>query len=252
MFVRHPLYRLYSAYNDKLVGLQYYYSSFIGQGVHTHVRKNQNGTGCSPCYEDITFEEFVKFVIYNIKSRDFTDVHWAQAADMCKVCSRKYDIIGKIETFSSDLELLQDLLTRKGVTSRLDEDNGKAFLLDKCHHLSELHVNHLINSSCKDKNIILKAKLKSSWNRGFTEEFGFTYDNFYDIPKEEWMAKCMELVKLIMKDPQKKKRVKDVSLYNSNQALQGLSKKTFDEIVSQYETDFRVFDYDPNIVFTSK
>ena len=74
VFGRHPLLRLYSAYNDKYLGMTDRVLKYVGNFVNTHIRKHVNR---HPCYEDVTLEEFAKVVIYDIKHHLYkANHHW--------------------------------------------------------------------------------------------------------------------------------------------------------------------------------
>ena len=54
------------------------------------------------------FEKFVKFIIYEIESnsKSYGSLHWWPYTRLCNMCHIRYDFIGKVETWQSDVELL--------------------------------------------------------------------------------------------------------------------------------------------------
>ncbi|NXO78833.1 CHST8 sulfotransferase, partial [Sitta europaea] len=96
MFTRHPLERLVSAYRDKLLHSEPYYSVTIANEIKEMFRKNKN----SP--EKVSFQEFVSFVIS--KPAHTLDIHWKPMFLLCNPCNIHYDILGKYETLGLDSE----------------------------------------------------------------------------------------------------------------------------------------------------
>ena len=59
----------------------------------------------------ITFEKFVKFVIYELRNKivSYGTYHWMPYTDFCGLCNIDYDFIGKLETIKTDLDHLATL-----------------------------------------------------------------------------------------------------------------------------------------------
>ncbi|XP_018763217.2 carbohydrate sulfotransferase 9-like [Serinus canaria] len=96
MFTRHPLERLVSAYRDKLLHSEPFYSTTIANEIRAMFRKNKN----SP--EKVSFQEFVNFII--AKPPHTLDIHWKPMFLLCDPCNIHYDIVGKYETLGLDSE----------------------------------------------------------------------------------------------------------------------------------------------------
>ncbi|XP_032069410.1 LOW QUALITY PROTEIN: carbohydrate sulfotransferase 14-like [Thamnophis elegans] len=94
MFTRHPLERLVSAYRDKFLHNETYYSSKVANEVKALFRKDKNFTGV------VTFQEFVNYVVR--RNPEHLDIHWKPMFHLCDPCNIQYDILGKYETLEED------------------------------------------------------------------------------------------------------------------------------------------------------
>ncbi|NXY31371.1 CHST9 sulfotransferase, partial [Pomatorhinus ruficollis] len=125
MFTRHPLERLVSAYRDKLLHSEPYYSTAVANEIRTMFRKNKNSS------EKVSFQEFVSFIM--TKPPQYLDIHWKPMFLLCDPCNIHYDILGKYETLGLDSEhvlkaigapesLQYPSLKRYGSEKRTDSD----------------------------------------------------------------------------------------------------------------------------------
>ncbi|KAM9149397.1 carbohydrate sulfotransferase 9-like [Pangshura tecta] len=96
MFTRDPLERLVSAYRDKLLHSEPYYSITVANEIKATCRKNKNSA------EKVTFQEFVNFIL--TKNQEHLDIHWKPMFLLCDPCNIHYDILGKFETLEQDSE----------------------------------------------------------------------------------------------------------------------------------------------------
>ncbi|CAH1794620.1 unnamed protein product, partial [Owenia fusiformis] len=51
---------------------------------------------------DITFEEFLRYVVYHFENSNEIEPYWTSIMDVCHPCNIDYDIIGHMETFDVD------------------------------------------------------------------------------------------------------------------------------------------------------
>lgn len=118
LFVRNPYSRLLSAYIDKLVPPNPYYWKAWGRSAILKFRPNWAQTAkqpiiqtvASPAGHDITFAEFVKFVVNLEKGIKIPDPHLTSTRRACKPCSQHYNYVGRMETFKDDaLYIMQRL-----------------------------------------------------------------------------------------------------------------------------------------------
>ncbi|XP_064598737.1 carbohydrate sulfotransferase 11-like [Liolophura sinensis] len=102
LFVRDPYSRLFSCYIDKLFSPNYAYFALRVKIFNMgDKRVSNNESSCAPY---ISFRQFLKFVIYALKTGDGRDGHFVPMYDHCRPCQVRYDIIGKMEHFLEDAE----------------------------------------------------------------------------------------------------------------------------------------------------
>ena len=251
MFVRHPLLRLYSAYNDKIVGMETHYINHIRATI---LKQRQKRNDSRPsCINDVTFEEFLNLVLNEHRKNIPNDIHWTPYWKSCKLCKIPYNFIGKLETFREDINQISEHTKKSGNFSITKAHIGKNYAEDKCRmmHYKELTPRPVWGTKypCNHVNVMLTRKLESMKNKGLDEESGFTFEAFKDLPKSQWINKCVELVKNVDKDPKKKAKVSKLSKQMRIEAYKILDKDILDEVIEAYKLDFQMFDYDPQTVF---
>ncbi|NXM63122.1 CHST8 sulfotransferase, partial [Illadopsis cleaveri] len=120
MFTRHPLERLVSAYRDKLLHSEQYYSTTVADEIRAMFRKNKN----SP--EKVSFQEFVNFIMTRPPQK--LDIHWKPMFLLCDPCNVHYDILGKYETLGLDSE---HVLKAIGAPESMQYPSGKTHSSEK-------------------------------------------------------------------------------------------------------------------------
>ena len=60
---------------------------------------------------DPLFVKFVKFIIFEIESnsKSYGTLHWWPFTNICGLCNVRYDFIGKVETWTSDIRNLSEM-----------------------------------------------------------------------------------------------------------------------------------------------
>ena len=126
MFVRHPLERLASAYEDKIASRKAeafsiydnlrrticlkYSSSYLtpSEQKSHHIYRTVRGYVNEVCNKITpTFEHFVDYIMTESAQ---VDVHWQPYSTLCHACTLKYNFIGKYETIQEDLNVLRTQL----------------------------------------------------------------------------------------------------------------------------------------------
>ena len=92
LIVRNPYERLISAYTDKFNNVpdRSYYHTTYGKTIIRLFRKNATREALKQG-NDVTFPEFISFVIYQWKRRLRFDEHWKPITDTCLPCSIRWD-----------------------------------------------------------------------------------------------------------------------------------------------------------------
>ena len=133
MFVRHPFDRLVSAYVNKFRTT----NSFTLQ-VHEQYgckiiklfRANYTNADLQKC-NDVTFQEFVKYLIHLYRTGGSFNVHWRPFHEICDPCHVPYDFIGKMETMGRDKTfVLRNFFntTESSLPKRNSKEDDKQYL----------------------------------------------------------------------------------------------------------------------------
>jgi hypothetical protein len=109
VFVRDPYKRLFSAYVDKLFSPNCLFWSATGRYIVRNFR-NRPSEKSMMCGHDVTFPEFVRYVIHAQSTGEHRDGHFIPAHDHCKLCEIPYDYIGHLETYRKDAAYLMKVM----------------------------------------------------------------------------------------------------------------------------------------------
>ena len=121
MFVRDPYSRILSGYVDKLYCPNTLYWKVTGRYVVSDIRENGDALSLR-CGHDVTFQEFVKYIIKSESVGKHTDRHFTPAFEHCRPCQIPYDFIGKFESFKDDILFLIDVWNKEYGTNITFDD----------------------------------------------------------------------------------------------------------------------------------
>jgi chondroitin 4-sulfotransferase 11 len=98
IITRDPYSRLFSAYVDK----------FYLLGIVESAREisQKRGKKITSCGYNVTFQEFLDYVISKAYGGYKINRHWAPVYLICHVCDVRYDVVGTTRTLSADVELV--------------------------------------------------------------------------------------------------------------------------------------------------
>ena len=125
MFVRNPFDRLLSAYRDKFtrdLTWSVFFQRKYGRAIINMMRPNAseevkaNGT-------DVTFTEFIKYIIASNQANRLLNVHWTPYHRLCQPCQIKYDFVGKFETLEADANWVISKVSGKKCPFRFPSEN---------------------------------------------------------------------------------------------------------------------------------
>ncbi|GFR64632.1 carbohydrate sulfotransferase [Elysia marginata] len=105
LIVREPLVRLLSGYMDKLFAPNPFYWNKTGTYIVSKYRSKPNHLE-TVCGHNVTFNEFARYIVdgeLDPKAVDYRDPHFTPAYDQCKVCRLNYGMVGKMESFTTDM-----------------------------------------------------------------------------------------------------------------------------------------------------
>ncbi|XP_060076868.1 carbohydrate sulfotransferase 11-like [Ylistrum balloti] len=139
MFVREPYGRLFSGYVDKLFTVNTFYWKITGTYIKNEILNHGNKSP-STCGHDITFPQFIKYVIESQRTGNHANGHFTPIYEHCGPCQISYDFIGKMETFANDsLILLNAWNKRYGINITFDDFEAETALQRAVSHTGRLY-----------------------------------------------------------------------------------------------------------------
>ncbi|OCT68638.1 hypothetical protein XELAEV_18039924mg [Xenopus laevis] len=100
MFTRHPFQRIVSAFREKFLHRERYYTN-IANIIKSQVRM-VNFSG------NVTFKEFVNYTVQQTPTN--LDIHWMPMHLLCDPCNINYNVLGKFETLKRDSDQVLKLI----------------------------------------------------------------------------------------------------------------------------------------------
>ena len=114
LFVREPLHRLLSAYQDKFFGKNRLYTDGL-RPLIVKANRPEDVEDVSTATNNVTFTEFLRYIV-NPSNYLARDPHWRQYEHLCFPCTFKFDFIGHFETLADDVAYV---LKKAGFNERL-------------------------------------------------------------------------------------------------------------------------------------
>jgi len=246
MFSRNPYSRLLSAFIDKLVPPNPYYWNGFGHNAIVRFRKDKDAkaNAASPGH-DVTFAEFLKYVVSVEREPRMPDPHLASIKRMCKPCSFSYTYIGKMENFKEDtffimkklgmnrsIEILKDSFSNYSTDDAITDSIYSPFEWKK-------KILTIISWDKALQRIWLKLQMRGIISMDIKLDTSdvrlknVTADAFINIAREAHASSDPELLKL-QKEMVKKEAFASVPLADI---------KEFRDL---FHDDFVVFDYEPS------
>lgn len=102
LVVRNPYVKIFSAYVDKLFHANYLFWKTYGEQIKLAIRKYKNPNSDLICGNDVTFPEFVKYLVYANEQSIGLNPHFTPIYKHCDPCSMRYTYISKVETLKWD------------------------------------------------------------------------------------------------------------------------------------------------------
>ncbi|XP_052062363.1 carbohydrate sulfotransferase 8-like [Mytilus californianus] len=249
LFVRDPYNRLFSGYIDKLFNPNVMYWKAAG----IPAKRLSNPEADSSCGHDVTFAEFINYIIALEKTPDMRDRHFFSMYEHCAPCDHKIDYVGKMETFSKDSKFIFDVLKM---------DKG---LLNKFEYM---HSNSSINEIIKiaDRLFNFKPKILKCmtmfdavlrvWRqlqmKGILSRhlvFPFKADTVVKFTKRKFIKSFLRAYKSSKADISKKLNKEDAL----SEAYATVPQQTLMKLKQVVENDCLLFGYEtkPNRVFNA-
>jgi len=128
LFVRNPFDRLLSAFRNKFHDPE---NNLFRHAHGINILKVSHPNVTTFTLEDtfkLTFDDFVTYVIDRHRKNLKMNTHWERMSLMCRLCSFKYDFIGKMDTLLEDSNtVLNDLAVNKSIRF---PNTGKEYKVD--------------------------------------------------------------------------------------------------------------------------
>ena len=117
MFTRDPYERLWSGYLDKLYLPDFWW--WLGTKIVNETRPNADARSLK-CGDDVTFEELLRYTTSKLIHGERVNNHFSPVYTQCNPCQIQFDVIGKLESFLEDSELVL-----RGANISLDSKSNK-------------------------------------------------------------------------------------------------------------------------------
>ncbi|XP_067668304.1 carbohydrate sulfotransferase 9-like [Haliotis asinina] len=240
VFSREPYGRLFSAYMNKCFGVEKHYWMTVGREIKQ--RSPNQSLRSKACGHDVTFAEFVKYVINESNNNNtMMDEHFAPQNTLCGLCNIPYDVIGTMETFTDDT---QYILRKMGFYGRdfhfknFEEEITGDFIADE---ITRTYIFRDDVTSC----MTFPDSLKRLWRLFQIYGILSTKDNY---PFSRWESETLTILNLTETILQYRSRGRPAPSHNKHdamlQAYRTLSHADLQSLRSLFEDDFRMFGYE--------
>lgn len=252
MFTRNPYTRLFSFYVDKLYSPNRYFWDAVGSKVdrlstrghamqpRIYRRYIEWGTTC----RFVTFSEFIKYVIYTLETSFDVDPHWVPIEQNCLPCRLKFDFIGRLESFTTDVEPVFEKLGLPNVAAFLKENGDSAAdddainnTLNQVFESERLFFNNICTS--------LKTRMQRAWTilqmKGLIGSDQLV-DDFIDLNRNTLYERAQKS-RMLSTNSQRMALKKDAYKRLWSQ----ISDSDLSKLKRLYAADFEMFGYDSKL-----
>ena len=243
LFVRDPYTRLYSVYLEKLYLPDMWNN--LGVEIVKHFRPYAIQRS-SLCGQDVTFLEFIQYVVQSETKHLKEHDHVSPITNRCHPCGIRYDVIGKEETFSRDVEFT---LNKSGLHELVRKfrktDWGERLIQDLVHQCF-MSLEHFTSPACVDVGLVVKRLWQVFQLKGLLPvsspppdvDVLLSNDIIIDKVTQEALRQYNEALPRV--DDQRTRWRK--SLTN---AWADVPRTLLAQIRKTYKDDFDILDYDP-------
>ncbi|KAK7507870.1 hypothetical protein BaRGS_00000835, partial [Batillaria attramentaria] len=237
MFVRDPYSRLWSAYVDKFLLVDYWRTE--GQNIVKQRKVKDNRTHCAG---DISFIEFLDYVVSNQPTR--LNEHWKPIQYLCSPCMYRPHVIGKMETFSQDVRYVLKRLNMSWIMDNYDHEAHVHGEMDMLIDYNYQVLNSKFYSNCSNTTDLAKRLWRTFQINGYLpSEMAFPQPNAAKMNASQFKALAHEAYRnRPTKSPKEWKHQREQAMVD---AYKGISRTTLEKLKKLYKYDFEIFDYDP-------
>ncbi|CAI9720334.1 carbohydrate sulfotransferase 11-like isoform X2 [Octopus vulgaris] len=250
LFVRNPYKRLFSGYVDKIFTPQMYFLLKYGTYIIKKFRKNPSEKSLR-CGHDVTFAEFISYVIDSVKTGNMANNHFTPMYLHCAPCEIHYDLIGHLETLQNDLQFLIKPERLKAV---LPENLRMSSLRDELFDATDIAFRNLkSNQNCFSPYELLeriwhRLQIRGILNQKFS--FPLTPEEAQTIKQDDFYKKLNTYLEKSQMDPSTVNNRHE----SINEAFSTVPLDILEKLQSVMEMDCKLFGYDtqPDFVFKAK
>lgn len=243
MFVREPYGRALSGYVDKLFAPNPFYWRSAGRFIVKTIRGLKASPLSLKCGHDVTFPEFMKYVIHAQKTLTHRDRHFYPMYEHCFPCDIKYDFIGKMETFRDDVSHILDVFNSTFSRGMTFENFEKESDLQ----IASSHINRLFSFKgqtlqCEPFHRSFQRVWRDLQIRGvlpIDTKMPFILEKMNTINQTH----VTDVVTRIIQNVQNRTKLKEQRLEAKIEAFSQLSADIIKEYRELYRLDFELFDY---------
>ena len=165
MFVRHPFERLASAYNDKFVKSRVWDTYSKKLEIKNYQEMYMGMKSNDPCLAkpsvQFTFSCFVDYVLAEVKN-----IHWWPYTELCRVCYVQYDLIGHLEDFRDDFQILLNTFHNNNALKEISKEKTKRNCTVNCKETKKSVYLKYFNQIAKTTILRLYQKYKNDFELG--------------------------------------------------------------------------------------
>ncbi|KAL8567178.1 hypothetical protein ACOMHN_046588 [Nucella lapillus] len=237
--VREPFSRLFSAYVDKLLVPNNYYWKAWGTKSISAFRKSPSAHALS-CGNDVTFEEFVKYVISTLHK---SDEHVKPVDQLCAPCDADFTVIGHTKTLRQDFEYL---LAHLGVrvanfsADALSHHVASDAIMDSTFSAFDFYLDLRSCVSLYETCLRLWHKLQLRGIIGEDLTFPFSVEQVEKLNATD-MVHVLNEARRNSRDTEKLRQQKKKAL---REAFASISSGDLQQLAQIYQADFDLFGYD--------
>ncbi|XP_076456363.1 carbohydrate sulfotransferase 9-like [Babylonia areolata] len=259
LFVRCPFHRLWSAYVDKLLFPNPHYWKMWGYPAmrelttpadalrpnRSSAKAGDTSSSSSPeCGQSVTFSQFLHFTVNHLHKHD---THVRPVSEECAPCYANYDVIGHVETLTSDTLYLAGLLhlnvtTLRGL--RWEEEHAKDAIREGVKQVFDKFAPLI--SECMGMDVAGRRLWQVLQIRGIISgripyPVGFSQGSVTAAAFEDALLKAHSRSAGFAEELEQQRRVAFMSAYQS------VSKELKDRMREVYAADFKMFGFEERL-----
>ncbi|XP_064615395.1 carbohydrate sulfotransferase 14-like [Liolophura sinensis] len=239
MFVREPYSRLVSGYIDKIFTPRPAYRGLRNEIKNFGIRGNKTKV-VSDCALDITFTQFVVFLVGKIAENTWRNGHFVPMYDMCRPCEVQFDIIGKMETFNEDATYI---FKKNGFPASIQLDDQRNDLDSITDIVDSTFAEKEGMEKCLPFGKALEYVWKKAVIRGILSKEESMPKRFIDqsnFSREDFKKAMVDAYHRSSKNPDRMNNRKEALV----EAIRSVPKDILQKYRKLFRPDFEIFGYD--------